>query len=79
MGKGKRNVRKNYRIVVHSAEYYRKQRELKTKRQRAKDIRDGNIFFDGEAELELKVELNPLGKPILLALSKKKEPNGVRC
>ena len=80
MGKGGRNHSRKYRIVVHSAEYYRKQRELKHRREQAEAIRNGHIFAD-ESALELKIELNPGGKmPMILALpKKKKEPDGVKC
>lgn len=80
MGKGSRNHARKYRIVVHSKEFYRKQRELKARRAKAESIRKGDIFFEGEASLELKLDLNPLGKPMILALPKKKnEPDGVKC
>ena len=76
MGKGGRNHSRKYRIEVHSEAYYRKQRELKHRREQAKAIRDGHIFAD-EASLELKIKLNPGGKmPMILALPKKKEPKG---
>lgn len=46
MGKGGRSHASRYRIVVHSKEYYKKQREIKHRREQAKAIREGFIFTD---------------------------------
>ena len=48
MGKGKRNGRKPYRIVVHSAAYMKKKRILDA---RKKAIRNGEIFTGAEIKV----------------------------
>lgn len=62
MGKGGRSHSRRYRIVVHSAEYYKKQREIKHRQAQAKELRDGNIFT-GVMKTEL--ELTEKGELIL--------------
>lgn len=47
MGKGKRNRQNRYRIVMHSAAYYKQKREFEARKKlkaRQKEMREGNIF-----------------------------------
>lgn len=67
MGKGKRNSRSRYRIVVHSAKYMKQKKEQEALRKRVKDLKEGNIFT-GEMKIALPIILpGKDGKPIILA------------
>lgn len=76
MGKGGRNHARKYRIVVHSAEYYKKQRELKVRREKAKAIQNGEIYA-GEMILPIPL-LGILGLKEEF-IKKNRDPKGVKC
>ncbi len=66
MGKGKRNGRSKYRIVVHSAKYMKQKKEQEALRKRVKDMKEGNIFT-GEMKVMLPIILpGKDGKSVVL-------------